>query len=583
MIPRAVLVAVVILLLLVSSVCVWAQESHPFLDLLARAQASSQAQNWTDAASQWERVVQSNPTVAQFWYELGMARFNAGQHREAIPALEKARELGYGGISIKVAYDIARAFAALKEKENTLLWLERSLEDGFRSRERMRTEEAFKFLQEEPRFKELTDSVDTSRMSRDEGWQHDLAFLEKEVKRMHWAPFRKISQADFEREGQELRKEVPRLTDNQVIVRVMRWMSRIGDGHTGTILEAVPTWTSSIPLQFEWFEEGFYVIAADSLHGDLVGARVLEVGEHQVERVIQEIDAILHQDNPQGLKRGCGRYLRYPQLLNGLGLLPDSDRIPLTIVDTGGKQRTVTVTAVPNDPEFNRITSHPKWRTAYENAPGPVPLYLKDRRAMYWFEQIPGSSTVYFQFNSVSDGSTESLQEFLERLFAFLDERKIEKLIIDLRWNNGGNTKLLPPLIQGLIRNERINQPGHLYVVAGRYTYSAAMNAATMLERHTEALFVGEPTPSSPNFVGESNVVALPYSRVAVSISDLYWQSSWPTDRRTWIAPALYAPPSFEAYRSKRDPALEAILGKDWNREPRLEQAANPERSSGRE
>jgi len=45
-----------------------------------------------------------------------------------------------------------------------------------------------------------------------------------------------------------------------------------------------------------------------------------------------------------------------------------------------------------------------------------------------------------------------------------------------------------------------------------------------------------------------------------VSISDLYWQSSWPTDRRTWIAPFLYAPPSFEAYKTKHDPAMEAIL-----------------------
>jgi hypothetical protein len=86
------------------------------------------------------------------------------------------------------------------------------------------------------------------------------------------------------------------------------------------------------------------------------------------------------------------------------------------------------------------------------------------------------------------------------------------------------------------------------------------MNAATFMERFTNATFVGEPTPSDPNFVGESNMITLPYSGTRVSISDLYWQSSWPTDRRTWIAPFLNAPPSFDAYKSKRDPALEAIL-----------------------
>ena len=52
----------------------------------------------------------------------------------------------------------------------------------------------------------------------------------------------------------------------------------------------------------------------------------------------------------------------------------------------------------------------------------------------------------------------------------------------------------------------------------------------------------------------------LPYSKMTGSISDLYWQSSWPMDYRTWIAPQLYAPPTFATYATNRDPALDAIL-----------------------
>jgi hypothetical protein len=44
------------------------------------------------------------------------------------------------------------------------------------------------------------------------------------------------------------------------------------------------------------------------------------------------------------------------------------------------------------------------------------------------------------------------------------------------------------------------------------------------------------------------------------NVSDLYWQSSWPTDFRTWIAPQLYRPPTFAAYRENRDVAMEAIF-----------------------
>jgi hypothetical protein len=31
-------------------------------------------------------------------------------------------------------------------------------------------------------------------------------------------------------------------------------------------------------------------------------------------------------------------------------------------------------------------------------------------------------------------------------------------------------------------------------------------------------------------------------------------------DYRTWIAPQIYTPPTFAAFRANRDPAMEAIL-----------------------
>jgi hypothetical protein len=71
---------------------------------------------------------------------------------------------------------------------------------------------------------------------------------------------------------------------------------------------------------------------------------------------------------------------------------------------------------------------------------------------------------------------------------------------------------------------------------------------------------VGEPTGVSPNFVGESVTFELPFSGVTVTVSDLYWQSSWPMDYRTWIAPDIPAPPTFDSFRRNVDPAMEAIL-----------------------
>ena len=129
-----------------------------------------------------------------------------------------------------------------------------------------------------------------------------------------------------------------------------------------------------------------------------------------------------------------------------------------------------------------------------------------------------------------------------------------------MRHNGGGNNFLNKPLVHGLIKCEKINRRGHLFVITGRRTFSAAMNGAVDIERNTEAIFVGEPTGSSPNFIGESTPITLPISRVRLTCSSIFWQSSTALDQRTWIPPDIVAELSSNDYRHNRDPAMNAIL-----------------------
>jgi hypothetical protein len=132
--------------------------------------------------------------------------------------------------------------------------------------------------------------------------------------------------------------------------------------------------------------------------------------------------------------------------------------------------------------------------------------------------------------------------------------------VIDIRWNGGGNTFLSQHLLHHLIASKRLSRRVALFVIIGRLTFSAAQNTVTAIERETNAIFVGEPTGSRPNFIGEQVIFELPYSKFLANVADLYWQTSWPWDHRTWIAPDIYAPPTFESFSRNEDPALEAIL-----------------------
>ncbi len=537
-----------------------APQSDTFVSLLQQAQAKTNAHQWAQAAPLWEKVVSLNPVHGRFWELLAEARFQNKQYPEAIQAYEKALELRIG-FPADQAYNIARCHAARGDKEASLTWLERAFDLGYRRLDQARTDKLFQAFAADLRFQRVVATGDVTRMSRDEGWRYDVQLLAREVKRKGYAPFRHISREAFELNVQKIHESIPRLTDMQIVIELMKLMAQVGDGHTMIYgFWERPEFLQTIPVEFSFFKEGLFVIAADSRFKELLGAKVLCFGHQTVDQIVAALDPLTNRDNAMAPKVMAPLRMRNLPLLHGLGLIPDPTEVSLTVLDQKGAVHVFRLPADSGISSRKLWDGLPKnWISFLQTIPGPVPLYLKNQGADYWFEYVPEPKTIYFQFNRVRNSEQESFAAFCDRLFTFIQQQDVEKLVIDMRWNNGGDTTLVTPLIHCLIRAEKISRYGQLFVIVGRRTFSAAQNAATLIERNTSAIFVGEPTGSSPNFIGEEIPFELPYSKLMANVSDLYWQSSWPFDYRTWIAPVLYTPPSFELYRAYRDPALEAI------------------------
>jgi len=175
------------------------------------------------------------------------------------------------------------------------------------------------------------------------------------------------------------------------------------------------------------------------------------------------------------------------------------------------------------------------------------------------------NSTFYRFFDSKEALYAEILQSLEEEIAESIVRDSLEStglrgVVVDLRWNGGGNNGLVRPLIRQLVAWEVSGDGRRIVVLAGRHTFSAAQNLANRLERWTEAVFVGEPTGSRPNVPGERTELVLPWSGLRASISNRYWQDSDPGDERPWIAPDVRVEPSADEYFAGRDPVLEAVL-----------------------
>jgi hypothetical protein len=225
----------------------------------------------------------------------------------------------------------------------------------------------------------------------------------------------------------------------------------------------------------------------------------------------------------------------------------------LTIRDAAGARRDVALLADATAPADS-------WVSGRELPIASCPASVRLAAPKYAFELLPGTRTLYVAYNTLLEDPQAPLEQFFGRMFAHADSAQVERLVIDLRRNAGGNNFLNRPLWQGIVARPALNRRGRVFVLVGRNTFSAAICSAIQLARHTNAILVGEPTSSPPNFTGETIVVNLPHSRMRATISDLYWQNGVAMDYRAWVAPELYVPPTWADFRAGRDPALTAAL-----------------------
>jgi len=541
------------------------QDSAPFLRALARAEDATGQERWPDAIRWWSQVVMANPVEGRFWWELANAHLEMDDHAGAVGPLERVLALRQE-FPPDTMVRLARCQARLGNQEIALDWIEQAITGGYRDLAGLVKDDDFASLRPVPRFRNLAGLFDDSwDMSRDAGWRHDLRVAAREIKRRAYAPFGELTEPQFDTLVEGIDQVVPNLSDHQLIIELMKLVRRLNDGH-GRVRPPKDRadLQRAVPLQVFLFEEGLFVTATGPEHEDLLGAEVLGIGDHPIAAVTAAFEPVISRDNEnrQWFRACLPPFLREPSVLHALGLIPAPDRLSYTVREMGGTTRTVTLEADPAHLAWQLRDAFPYpegWRFLPETVPGELPLCMRNAHLPFWYQALPETGTLYFQFNQVRDAATETLAQVGERISAAIEAANLERLVIDMRWNGGGNTFKEMPLLRGIIANHRINRRGALFVIIGRHTFSAAQNGANFLSHHSEAIFVGEPTGSSPTFIGETNYFELPYSKTIMNVSDLRWVGTWPDDHRIWIPPTLYAPPAFALYRENRDPAMEAI------------------------
>jgi hypothetical protein len=402
--------------------------------------------------------------------------------------------------------------------------------------------------------------MDTAVAPSSAQWQQDLSFLAAKIEQMHPAlsPTRK---EEFAKLASELSQQIPTLSREETTVRFMSLVASLQDGHTSIPSPALPTaGLRSIPMRFYLYVDGVYLQAADRRYQNVVGKKLLRIGDTPVDEAIRRLSRIVAHDNESSIRDRLPGYMIFPDLLVGLHIISRRERVPLTFEGDG---QTLQVEAVPvkgaekdSPPGFD-ISYTPDWVDSTVNDAAPV--WLKNQHKSYWMEILPDGKTLYVQYNQCTSFQQFSMPKFAEEVRKAASQQPVERMVIDLRLNSGGDGYWNKFLLLAVIRSMNIDQKGKLFVIIGRRTFSAANQMAIDLERFTNAVFVGEPTGGALQNYGNHEPVVLPNSKLLVMIATVFYQNANPFDHREWIGPEVAADLTHTDYIAGVDPALQAI------------------------
>ena len=101
-----------------------------------------------------------------------------------------------------------------------------------------------------------------------------------------------------------------------------------------------------------------------------------------------------------------------------------------------------------------------------------------------------------------------------------IDENGYSRIVIDLRYNGGGNSEVINPLIDVLRQKD-----AEVFVLIDEGTFSSAVLNALTLKEELGAVFAGRPSGGSASHYGELKSGTLPYSAMAFSYSTKFFDN----------------------------------------------------------
>lgn len=357
-------------------------------------------------------------------------------------------------------------------------------------------------------------------------------------------------------------------------------MAALADnGHSAAFASARLNRCNRVEIRLVPFGEDFHVLRTRPADADLLGARLLAIDGVALTR-LREVAHALLGGVPAWRDRQAPSIWESPQLMHALGLSPVADAAVYTFEGADGRTVERRLVADPPAPTRARGSTDrlllpevlgPEfgWRALLPTA--QAPWVLRDAGQRLRWRHDAEIDAIVLEMRQASDAQGEPLGAYFDAVRAAVLVHKPRHLVLDLRFNGGGDLTRTRDFAEELPRLV----PGRLFLLTSPWTFSAAISTAGYLKQAapSRVTVVGEPIGDRLMFFAEGRAFTLKHSREVLRPATErhdYLQGcrhhadchapvvSRPISVAT-LMPDIPAPLSFADYRAGIDPAMLAV------------------------
>lgn len=335
---------------------------------------------------------------------------------------------------------------------------------------------------------------------------------------------------------------------------------------------------SRLPLRVIWFPDGLVIARTPRAYREIAGAKILTIDGKTASQLMAKLRP--YQGGTDGYRRWALTWaLTSPEVLHAIGIAerPTEVALQLRLRDGSVVQRIIRAVPVSDLPKSPRAQAlwYPsplpgEAELQWAAATSAAPLYLQEPEEWFRTADLPQFEALYVQFRSNMDEGDSKIEPFVAELAKRLRTAAPRNLVLDLRFDTGGDNTTNRDLMREIARRV----PGKIYVITSNYTFSAGIASAAALKHDGggRVTIVGSNVGDKLRWWSEhKQMLCLANSQVCVSPNYGLWDIRRGCRGNPHcfgdqfdlnvgsLRPSLDAPVTSSDWLEGRDPAMDAI------------------------